>query len=80
MQTKFKRHDKVTILVDPDPEYIEYHDEFDEKMHDIKIKKGMRGKINMLLSNGQYHVEILDDKDEVVAYVALAEDDLKKAD
>lgn len=77
MQTKFKRHQKVVLLTDPDPEYIEYHDEGDPDFEEIPIKKGMQGKINILLSNGRYHVEILDKKGEILAYVPMSEEDLR---
>ena len=76
MQTKFKRHEKVRLLADPDSEYIEYSEEYDEEQP--RIRKGMTGKINILLPNGQYHVEILDEKGEVVAYVPMSEEFLEK--
>jgi len=76
MQTKFKRHQKVRILVTPNPEYIEYHDEDEENQP--RIEKGMLGKINILLPNGQYHVAILDKKDNVIAYAPFAEEDLEE--
>lgn len=60
----------------PNPEYIEYH----EDMEQVKIKPGMKGKINMLLSNGQYHVEILDGKGEIIAYAPMNEEDLEAAE
>ncbi len=74
MQTKFKRHQKVRLLVDPDPEYIEYYEE------KKSIKKGALGKINMLLSNGQYHVEIIDKDGNELAYVKVSEEDLEAID
>ncbi|MBX4195996.1 hypothetical protein KW805_00200 [Candidatus Pacearchaeota archaeon] len=74
MHTKFKRHQKVKILHEPDPEYIEYYSDTE-----IPIKKGMIGKINILLPNGRYHVEI--DKDgEVIAYAPFNEEDLEAID
>ncbi|MBX4212142.1 hypothetical protein KW787_01655 [Candidatus Pacearchaeota archaeon] len=74
MHSKFKRHQKVRILREPDPEYIEYYSE-----EPIPIKKGMTGKINILLSNGKYHVEI--DKDgEVIAYAPFNEEDIEPID
>lgn len=76
MQTQFKRHDKVRLLIDPDPEYVEYHNEGEEEIAEVPIKKGMEGRINMLLSNGRYHVEILDKKGKTLAYVPLSEEDL----
>ena len=78
MQTKFKRHEKVRLLADPDSEYVEYSEEYDEKQP--RIKKGMSGKINILLPNGQYHVEILDEKGEVIAYVPMSEEFLERAE
>ena len=85
MQTKFKRHQKVRLLLAPDKEYIEYHDENlenPEENQDEKpqIKKGMTGKINIILPNGQYHVAILNEKEEIIAYVMVSEDFLEAAD
>lgn len=80
MQTKFKRHESVVLLTDPDPEYVEYHNEDDPEFKEIPIKKGMLGKVNMLLSNGKYHVEVLDKKGKTFAYVPMNEDDLGKAE
>jgi hypothetical protein len=42
----------------------------------------MLGKINLILPNGQYHVEILNPKDEsdVIAYAPMDEDSLEAAD
>lgn len=75
MQTKFKRHQRVKLLIDPNPEYIEYNEEI-EQPH-IPIVKGMTGEINILLPNGQYHVRILDKKGETIAYVPLDEENLE---
>lgn len=72
MNTKFKRHQKVKLLLNPDSEYVEYYS--DEKP---EIKKGMSGEINILLPNGQYHVAIKDKKGEVIAYAQMGEDDLE---
>ncbi len=80
MQTKFKRHQKVKLLVDPNPEYVEYHNAEEDLENQPKIKKGMLGKINIILPNGQYHVEILDKKDKTVAYVAIDEESLEAID
>jgi hypothetical protein len=73
MQTKFKRHQLVTLKIAPNPEYIEYYEE------ERPIKKGMKGKINILLPNGQYHVEILDEKGEALAYAPMNEEDLEES-
>lgn len=80
MQTQFKRGDKVVLLSDPDPEYVEYHNEDDPKFKEIPITKGMSGKINILLPNGQYHVEIQDKKGNILAYVMLDEENLGKTE
>jgi len=79
MQMKFKRHDKVVLLTDPDPEYIEYHNEDEDDSKDVPIKKGMSGIINMFLSNGKYHVQIVDKKGNTIAYVPMGEEELGKA-
>ncbi|RMD67544.1 hypothetical protein D6817_01335 [Candidatus Pacearchaeota archaeon] len=72
MQTKFKRHQKVRLLLDPDPEYVEYYS--DKK----KIGKGSVGKINLLLPNGQYHVEIIDEETgETIGYAPMPEEFLE---
>ena len=75
MQTKFKRHQYVILLKNPDPEYIEYAEE-SEKPKEIPIKKGMKAKINILLPNGRYHVEVLGENGEVIAYCPMDEEDL----
>ena len=82
MQTKFKRHQKVKLLIDPDPEYIEYHEDEEGNISEIPIKKGMIGEINILLPNGQYHVEVYSPKSKgetkkIIAYVPMAEDYLE---
>jgi hypothetical protein len=82
MQTQFKRHDKVQLLVDPDPQYIEYHtenldDETAEEEEQTPILKGMRGEINIVLPNGQYHVLIKDKSGNELAYVVMDEENLK---
>ncbi|OIO81336.1 hypothetical protein AUJ84_01335 [Candidatus Pacearchaeota archaeon CG1_02_32_132] len=74
MNTKFRRHQKVRLLHSPNAEYIEsYADK------EIEIKAGMVGKINLLLPNGQYHVEIIQDG-ETIAYVMADEDQLELVD
>ena len=78
MDTKFKRHQLVRLLADPDPEYIEYSAAYDDEKP--RIKKGMNGKINVILSNGQYHVEVLDSGGEVIAYVPMSEEFLESAE
>lgn len=76
MQTKFKRHQSVKLLTDPNPEYIEYYSD-----DETPIKKGAIGKINILLPNGQYHVAIINKKTkEVIAYVEIPEESLEKID
>ncbi|MBI3334281.1 hypothetical protein HYZ97_02240 [Candidatus Pacearchaeota archaeon] len=71
MQTKFKRHQSVTILQAPDPEYVEYYGDA------VPIIPGMHGRINILLPNGQYHVEILDEHGELLAYAPFNEEQLE---
>ena len=80
MNTKFKRHQLVTIKVSPDKEYIEYHNSDESDQEEIPIKAGMKGRINILLPNGQYHVEILDEKGNLIAYAPFSEDDLEAID
>ena len=76
MQTKFKRHQPVTLLRDADPEYVEYHNEAEENFSEAPVKKGMKGRINIILPNGQYHVEVFDKKNKVIAYCSMSEEDL----
>ncbi|MBU0466657.1 MAG: hypothetical protein KJ718_02725 [Nanoarchaeota archaeon] len=82
MQTIFKRHTKVKLLIDPDPEYIEYDPEFDPEKtgKPLAIKKGMNGKVNVILPNGQYHVEVLNKEDKTIAYVMMDEEFLQAVD
>jgi hypothetical protein len=77
MDTKFKRHTKVKLLRTPDPEYVEYHEELAEEEEKPLIEKGMKGRVNMILPNGQYHVEILDSAGNILAYCSVSEDDLE---
>ncbi len=79
MQAKFKRGQKVRILIAPDLEYIEYHTENTEH-EQVPIKKGMSGKVNVILPNGQYHVEIFDEDGKELAYAMLDEEALESAD
>ena len=79
MQTKFKRHQKVRILRAPDSEYTEYEEDV-ENPEQIPIKEGMNGRINLILPNGQYHVEILDKKGNIIAYAPFSEDDIESAE
>jgi hypothetical protein len=74
MQTKFKRHQKVKLLADADPEYVEYYEK------EAPVKRGMLGRINILLPNGKYHVEILDKKGGVLAYAPFAEEELEEVE
>ncbi len=75
MQHRFKKHQKVILLVDPNPEYIEY----DPDMKEMPIKKGALGEINLILPNGQYHVRIIDKKGETLAYVPMDEEQIGAA-
>ncbi len=76
MQFKFKKHDKVVLLADPDPEYIEYEPDFE----DSPIKKGMTAEVNMILPNGKYHVRVIDKKGNVIAYMLMDEECLGAAE
>ena len=79
MNTKFKRHQSVKILRIPDSEFIEFHNEEDEtKTKELPIKVGMSGKINIILPNGKYHVEILNEKGKIFAYAPFDEEDLEE--
>ncbi len=73
MQTKFKRHQPIILKMSPNPEYIEYYEE------ERPIKKGMKGRINIILPNGQYHVEIFDEHGMTLAYAPMNEEDLEAA-
>ncbi|MEK6898788.1 MAG: hypothetical protein AABW79_01695 [Nanoarchaeota archaeon] len=73
MHQTLKRHDKVKLLRNPDPEYTEYYS--DEK---IPIKSGQIGKINVILPNGRYHIRIESDEGEELAYVVMDEESLEK--
>jgi len=73
MQTKFKRHQKVALLRSPDSEYIEYT----PGSEGTEIGKEMRGEINLILPNGQYHVKIFDSEGNIVAYAPFDEDSLE---
>ena len=80
MQTKFKRHQKVKLLIAPDPEYVEYHNEeedTEDNENRPEIRKGMMGEINMLLPNGQYHIKITDKKGNIIAYAPMSEEALE---
>ena len=77
MQTKFKRHQAVIILREPNSEFVEYHNEDDPDFKEIPIKRGMKGRINIILPNGQYHVEIFDKNGSILAYAPLNEEDLE---
>jgi hypothetical protein len=73
MNPKFKRHQKVKLLITPFKDRVEpYHDP------PIQIKAGMTGKINIILPNGDYHVEIIEENSgEKIAYVSIDEDGLE---
>jgi len=78
MHFKFKRHQKVRVLNSPNKEYIEYSPSIDEA-NQPPIKKGTIGTINMILSNGQYHVELFNEKNELIAYALFSEEELEEA-
>lgn len=74
MDTKFKRHQKVKILVTPREEDIELYSD-----SPYNIKPGTIGFINILLPNGRYHVRIEDNEGNEIAYVAMDEEQLEEA-
>lgn len=76
MHFKFKKHDKVVLLVEPDAEYIEYEPDFEG----ASIKKGMIGEVNIILPNGKYHIRVLDGKGNTIAYVPLDEEEIGPLD
>lgn len=78
MNTKFKRHQDVIILKSPDKEYVEYHNEDQSDFKELPIEKGMKGRINILLPNGKYHVEIFDKKGNILAYAPFDEEELEE--
>lgn len=74
MQTRFKRHQKVKLLREPQDKDIEpYTDD-----NNITLK-GMIGEVNVILPNGQYHVLVRDKKGEKIAYVVMDEESLEEA-
>ena len=77
MQFKFKRHQKVILLVDSNPEYTEYDPSLEKE---VPIKKGMEGEINIILPNGKYHVKIMDKKGNTIAYAPFDEEQLGSAE
>jgi hypothetical protein len=74
MQTKFKRHQDVIIKNAPNPEYVEYHEGHD----DAPIQAGMKGKINLIMPTGEYHVEIFDKSGTLIAYALMHEEELEE--
>jgi hypothetical protein len=80
MHTEFKRHQRVILLKNPDPEYVEYHNEDDPDFEEVPIMKGMHGRVNIILPNGKYHVEIDDEDGNILAYVVLNEQDLEASE
>lgn len=78
MKTLFKRGQKVKLLIDPDPEYIEYHTELEDSEESLpSIKKGSIGEINIILPNGQYHIEFKDKNGTPIAYFPMSEENLE---
>ena len=74
MNTKFKRHDKVKLLISPSESDIESYEE-----EDAHIKRGTEGEVNMLLSNGRYHILIKNANGDKLAYVVADEEALESA-
>lgn len=77
MQNRFRKHQKVVLLVNPDREYIEYEPGSEKEP---EIKKGALGEINIILPNGKYHVRIIDKKGNSIAYVPLDEEQIGSAE
>ncbi len=75
MDTKFKRHQEVKLLRAPLDEDVEPYTD-----PPVKITAGMKGKINIILPNGQYHVEIIDEEGQTIAYAAMDEEGLEAID
>ena len=71
---QYKRHQLVRLKSIPNAEYIEYHEGHEEE----QIHSGMKAKINLIMSNGQYHVEIFNEKDELIAYALMHEEELEE--
>jgi len=70
----------VKIKRVPNLDQVEYNFEDNEEADKVTIKAGMNGKVNVILPNGQYHVEILDSKGNIIAYAPFSEDDLESAE
>lgn len=65
----------VKILVVPDSEFVEYNEA--EGVSSFPIKKGMSGRINVILPDGKYHVAILDENGKIIAYAPFDEEALE---
>ncbi len=72
MQTQFKRHQKVRLLATPNDDDTEPYADPPQP-----IKAGVIGYINILLPNGRYHIKIMDEEGNEVAYVAMDEEQLE---
>ena len=77
MNTKFKRHQKVKLLRNPNITDIEPYQEDKEFEEFPEIKKGASGEVNIILPNGNYHVLIRDKKGNKLAYVVMDEESLE---
>jgi hypothetical protein len=75
MQNRFKRHQKVRLLIAPSMDDIEPY-----KDPPVPITAGMTGEVNVILPNGQYHVRISDENGEEIAYVVVDEEGLEAAE
>ncbi len=74
MEMRFKKKQKVRLKIAPLEDDIEYYAD-----PPVPITKGMTGMVNLMLSNGQYHVEIIDEETgETLAYVAIDEEGLEE--
>jgi len=76
MNTKYKRHQNVKLLRNPNVTDIEPYQE-DEEDEFPEIKKGAVGEVNIILPNGNYHILIRDKKGNKLAYIVMDEDSLE---
>ncbi len=72
MNTKFRRHEKVRLIISPLESDIESYEE-----ETPSVSKGTIGEVNLLLPNGRYHVAIKNEKGEKLAFVVADEEALE---
>ena len=59
---------------------IQIPEEVDRFISKVKIESGMKGQVNLILPNGQYHVRIFDSKGSIIAYAPFNEEDLESTE